>query len=91
MNSNIGFATSAIKSCLHRFGVFGMTPLKSVGPGSCSNLNLIQIRGLKRGTEYQPSKVKTKNKHGFLARIKTESGRKILRRRLLKGRRWLSH
>mgnify|MGYP003336950679 CR=1 FL=1 len=35
---------------------------------------------------YQPSLLKKKRKHGFLARLKDKDGRKILSRRRLKGR-----
>ncbi|KAI6119845.1 ribosomal protein L34-domain-containing protein, partial [Pisolithus croceorrhizus] len=44
-----------------------------------------------RGTEYQPSQRRRKRKHGFLSRKKTANGRKILQRRLAKGRLALSH
>lgn len=44
-----------------------------------------------RGTEYQPSQRRRKRKHGFLTRKKTANGRKILQRRLAKGRQALSH
>lgn len=40
--------------------------------------------------EYQPSTLKRKRKHGFLSRIRTTKGRKILKRRWLRGRRTLS-
>lgn len=39
---------------------------------------------------YQPSVLKRKRRHGFRARKKTPSGRAILKRRLLKGRRHLT-
>ncbi len=38
------------------------------------------------GQEYQPSSVRRKRKFGFLARLRTRSGRRILARRLRKGR-----
>ncbi|KAG0707303.1 ribosomal protein L34-domain-containing protein [Suillus ampliporus] len=58
-------------------------------PSLCDALG--QRRFASRGTEYQPSQRKRKRKHGFLARKKTATGRKTLARRLLKGRRFLSH
>ena len=38
---------------------------------------------------FQPSLLRRKRKHGFLARQSTRNGRKILKRRLLKGRKSL--
>ena len=51
----------------------------------------LQVRFAARGTEYQPSQRKRKRKHGFLARKRSLNGRKILTRRMLKGRKFLSH
>ena len=53
--------------------------------------SLQQTRHAARGTEYQPSQRVRKRRHGFLARKKTASGRKVLARRKAKGRRFLSH
>lgn len=39
---------------------------------------------------YQPKKIKRARKHGFRARMKTPGGRKLIKRRIAKGRKELS-
>jgi len=39
---------------------------------------------------YQPKKEKRQKKHGFRGRMKTEGGKKNIKRRRLKGRRTLA-
>eukprot|EP00126_Sphaerothecum_destruens_P015564 Sdes_comp9583_c0_seq1m1066 len=51
----------------------------------------MQLRFTRYGMEYQPSTVRRKRKHGFLARAKSVGGRKVLARRLAKGRKYLSY
>lgn len=43
------------------------------------------------GSEYQPSQRKRKRKHGFLARLRSRGGKKVLVRRRAQGRRFISH
>ena len=50
-----------------------------------------QVRCGARGTEYQPSQRVRKRRHGFLARLKSRTGKKVLQRRRNKGRKFLSH
>ncbi|KAF2255371.1 hypothetical protein BU26DRAFT_448744 [Trematosphaeria pertusa] len=53
-------------------------------------LGSIQIRCGPRDT-YNPSHLVRKRRHGFLSRIRTKKGRKLIMRRLKKGRWNLSH
>jgi large subunit ribosomal protein L34 len=50
----------------------------------------VQIRCGPRDT-YNPSHIVRKRRHGFLSRLRTKKGRKLLMRRLTRGRWNLSH
>ncbi|XP_054616100.1 39S ribosomal protein L34, mitochondrial [Dunckerocampus dactyliophorus] len=50
-----------------------------------------QVRTKKRGTEYQPKNLKRKRTHGWIKRLSTRGGVEVLLRRMLKGRKSLSH
>jgi large subunit ribosomal protein L34 len=39
---------------------------------------------------YQPSKKKRRNKHGFLKRMSSASGKNVIKRRMSKGRKKLA-
>ncbi|RMB89753.1 hypothetical protein DUI87_33768 [Hirundo rustica rustica] len=53
--------------------------------------NSQQIRGKARGNEYQPNNWKRKKTHGWIKRIRTPGGIAVILRRMLKGRKSLSH
>ncbi|XP_029470422.1 39S ribosomal protein L34, mitochondrial [Rhinatrema bivittatum] len=50
-----------------------------------------QIRTKKRGMEYQPKALKRIRTHGWLKRISSRGGIEVILRRMLKGRKSLTH
>uniref|UniRef100_A0A8D0GN08 Large ribosomal subunit protein bL34m n=1 Tax=Sphenodon punctatus TaxID=8508 RepID=A0A8D0GN08_SPHPU len=60
-------------------------------PGRVSPWSHQQIRTKARGNEYQPSNIKRKRTHGWCKHIKTRSGIELILRRILKGRKSLTH
>uniref|UniRef100_A0A8B9UHW2 Large ribosomal subunit protein bL34m n=1 Tax=Anas zonorhyncha TaxID=75864 RepID=A0A8B9UHW2_9AVES len=64
-------------------------PLGLAGP--VSSWSLQQVRLKARGNEYQPNNRKRKRTHGWIKRISTPGGIEVILRRMLKGRKSLSH
>ncbi|XP_040912125.1 39S ribosomal protein L34, mitochondrial isoform X2 [Toxotes jaculatrix] len=50
-----------------------------------------QVRTRKRGTEYQPKNIKRKRTHGWIKRVSSQGGIEVILRRMLKGRKSLTH
>ncbi|XP_054452503.1 39S ribosomal protein L34, mitochondrial isoform X1 [Anoplopoma fimbria] len=50
-----------------------------------------QVRTRKRGTEYQPKNIKRKRTHGWIKRMSSQGGIEVILRRMLKGRKSLTH
>ncbi|XP_041848895.1 39S ribosomal protein L34, mitochondrial [Melanotaenia boesemani] len=71
------------------------TPLSSQAEGSETFQQLPwqyqQVRTRKRGTEYQPSNIKRKRTHGWIKRVSSQGGIEVILRRMLKGRKSLTH
>ena len=49
------------------------------------------VRCVQYGNEYRANNLQRKRKHGFLARQRSKAGRRILKRRKNKQRKFLSH
>ncbi|KAM6310444.1 large ribosomal subunit protein bL34m [Podargus strigoides] len=67
-------------------------------PGACPSLTVPgplwshqQVRTKARGNEYQPNNRKRKRTHGWIKRISTPAGIEVILRRMLKGRKSLTH
>ncbi|XP_029381313.1 large ribosomal subunit protein bL34m isoform X2 [Echeneis naucrates] len=73
----------------------GCGPLSSHAEGSAVFPQLPwryqQVRTRKRGTEYQPKNIKRKRTHGWIKRMSSRGGIEVVLRRMLKGRKSLSH
>lgn len=72
---------TAISSLSFRSSLLGQSPFRSFSASA--------PLGVKRDT-YNPSRRVQKRRHGFLARLRTRGGRKILQRRRKKGRKNMS-
>ncbi|XP_066126453.1 large ribosomal subunit protein bL34m [Saccopteryx bilineata] len=73
-------------------GVRWLQPQALLGlPGSLGLPATQPCRGKARGNEYQPSNIKRKHKHGWIKRLSTPAGVQVILRRMLKGRKSLSH
>lgn len=73
---------------------FSNVSLSAPGMMSVSGLFMQQrfgSRGGNRGNTYQPNTLKRKRRLGFLARMKSRTGRQIVKRRFEKGRWFLTH
>lgn len=86
--------TAPIKSCSQlmnsQTSIFGYSSVLSPDK-ICSGINLLSIRTNVRNHFPRPSEKKRVKKHGWKTRMSTLAGRRILMRRILKGRHVLSH
>uniref|UniRef100_A0A669QM19 Large ribosomal subunit protein bL34m n=1 Tax=Phasianus colchicus TaxID=9054 RepID=A0A669QM19_PHACC len=86
-----GDGATGPRGTLGRVGVRSHRGRKSLGLPLWSLLQTEQIRTKARGNEYQPNNRKRKRTHGWIKRISTPAGIEVILRRMLKGRKSLTH
>ncbi|KAG9332213.1 hypothetical protein JZ751_015504 [Albula glossodonta] len=97
VTQNAGFGASSVRAAsswiLSRAAAGRTLGSLAEGTGIFRNLPFQHqhIRTVKRGTEYQPKNIKRKRTHGWIKRISTRGGIEVILRRMLKGRKSLTH
>ncbi|XP_074020091.1 large ribosomal subunit protein bL34m [Numenius arquata] len=80
----------SLRSC-PSFGSHPSFKPAGIHPSPLSPWNHQQVRTKARGNEYQPNNRKRKRTHGWIKRISTPGGIEVILRRMLKGRKSLTH
>ncbi|XP_033926756.1 large ribosomal subunit protein bL34m [Melopsittacus undulatus] len=88
---SVQLRTAALLSGALELPLRGHLPFKPVGISPVCPWTHQQIRTKARGNEYQPNNRKRKRTHGWIKRISTPAGIEVILRRMLKGRKSLTH